>query len=175
MAWLVEGSDHELNLEASLLAGTQEGIVLPAPWRRPEIERTKWSRSCNVRLAVTASVVMVSELRHGLLRDRGGDARGSGLRDNWSLVAFAATSLATASRKRGAESEGEEFEMSAAPAKQKRLEVEFGEVHEKNVGQLKLINSIVFPVKYNDQFYRGLLRTYNVADAAELIRLGTLH
>ena len=58
-------------------------------------------------------------------------------------------------------------------AKKKRLEVEFGEVHEKNIGQLKLINSIVFPVKYNDQFYRGLLRTYNTAEAAELIRLGT--
>lgn len=72
-------------------------------------------------------------------------------------------------------SEAEESEMdAAAAAKKKRLEVEFGEVHEKNVGQLKLINSIVFPVKYNDQFYRGLLRTYNTGDAAELIRLGTL-
>lgn len=61
----------------------------------------------------------------------------------------------------------------SAPAKKKRLDVELGEVSEKNVGQLKLINSVVFPVKYNDQFYRGLLRTYNTAETAELIRLGT--
>lgn len=99
---------------------------------------------------------------------------GEGCETTSCSLAVRATSLTTASRKRGAESEGEEFEMSAGPAKQKRLEVEFGEVHEKNVGQLKLINSIVFPVKYNDQFYRGLLRTYNVGDTAELIRLGTL-
>ena len=61
----------------------------------------------------------------------------------------------------------------STPAKKKRLDVELGEVSEKNVGQLKLINSVVFPVKYNDQFYRGLLRTYNTAETAELIRLGT--
>jgi hypothetical protein len=33
----------------------------------------------------------------------------------------------------------------------------FGELTEKNVGQLRLLNTVVFPVNYNDTFYRDLL------------------
>jgi ribosomal protein S18 acetylase RimI-like enzyme len=35
--------------------------------------------------------------------------------------------------------------------------VVFGELTEKNVGQLRLLNTVVFPVNYNDTFYRDLL------------------
>jgi ribosomal protein S18 acetylase RimI-like enzyme len=33
----------------------------------------------------------------------------------------------------------------------------FGGLTEKNIGQLKLLNTVVFPVNYNDTFYRDLL------------------
>eukprot|EP01098_Paradermamoeba_levis_P006439 TRINITY_DN266_c0_g1_i1.p1 TRINITY_DN266_c0_g1~~TRINITY_DN266_c0_g1_i1.p1 ORF type:complete len:166 (-),score=41.92 TRINITY_DN266_c0_g1_i1:34-531(-) len=35
--------------------------------------------------------------------------------------------------------------------------VVFGEVNEKNLGQLKLLNTAIFPVKYYDKFYKDLL------------------
>jgi len=35
--------------------------------------------------------------------------------------------------------------------------IELGDVNEKNLGLLKLLNSSIFPVKYNDKFYRDLL------------------
>jgi len=39
-----------------------------------------------------------------------------------------------------------------------KLEVEFGEVTEKNIGQLKLLNSSIFPVQYQESFYKDLLQ-----------------
>lgn len=35
--------------------------------------------------------------------------------------------------------------------------IEFGDLTDKNVGQLKVLNSAIFPVKYNDKFYSDLL------------------
>lgn len=33
----------------------------------------------------------------------------------------------------------------------------FGEITEKNLGQLKILNAAILPVRYNDKFYQGLL------------------
>jgi hypothetical protein len=51
--------------------------------------------------------------------------------------------------------------------KQKEVKVTFGSLTEKNLGQLKVLNSVVFPVHYNDKFYASLLHS------PELSQLGT--
>eukprot|EP01089_Gocevia_fonbrunei_P022990 TRINITY_DN9511_c0_g1_i1.p1 TRINITY_DN9511_c0_g1~~TRINITY_DN9511_c0_g1_i1.p1 ORF type:complete len:171 (-),score=27.79 TRINITY_DN9511_c0_g1_i1:24-536(-) len=47
-----------------------------------------------------------------------------------------------------------------------KLQVVFGEITEKNLGQLKLLNSVTFPVKYNDEFYKGLLENTDLTQLA---------
>jgi ribosomal protein S18 acetylase RimI-like enzyme len=37
-------------------------------------------------------------------------------------------------------------------------EVVFGPLHERNVGNLKTLNSVIFPVKYSEDFYTNLLK-----------------
>lgn len=37
------------------------------------------------------------------------------------------------------------------------LAISYGEVTEKNLGQLRALNTAIFPVKYNDKFYSDLL------------------
>ena len=49
------------------------------------------------------------------------------------------------------------------------LSISFGDVTEKNLGQLKVLNSVVFPVKYNDKFYNDLLQH------ADYCKLGNLN
>jgi len=39
------------------------------------------------------------------------------------------------------------------------LEVEFGDIHENNIGQLRKINLGIFPVRYNDKFYSNVVTT----------------
>jgi len=39
----------------------------------------------------------------------------------------------------------------------KDLPIDFGDLTEKNLGQLKVLNAAIFPVKYNDKFYTDLL------------------
>eukprot|EP01087_Luapelamoeba_hula_P018435 TRINITY_DN5937_c1_g1_i1.p2 TRINITY_DN5937_c1_g1~~TRINITY_DN5937_c1_g1_i1.p2 ORF type:complete len:184 (+),score=25.55 TRINITY_DN5937_c1_g1_i1:186-737(+) len=48
--------------------------------------------------------------------------------------------------------------MEAGPAGDRRAQEVFGDLTEKNVGQLKLLNSVIFPVHYNEKFYRDLLQ-----------------
>jgi ribosomal protein S18 acetylase RimI-like enzyme len=50
--------------------------------------------------------------------------------------------------------------------KQKEVKVTFGTVTEKNLGQLKILNSVVFPVHYNDKFYANLLRSPELCQLA---------
>jgi len=40
---------------------------------------------------------------------------------------------------------------------QKDSSGDFGDLTEKNLKQLKILNSVIFPVKYNDKFYTDLL------------------
>ena len=35
--------------------------------------------------------------------------------------------------------------------------IDLGDLTDKNVGQLKILNAAIFPVKYNDKFYQDLL------------------
>jgi hypothetical protein len=42
--------------------------------------------------------------------------------------------------------------------KQKPLNFEFGDLTEKNIGQLQLLNTYVFPVHYSDSFYKVQLQ-----------------
>jgi N-alpha-acetyltransferase 50 len=46
---------------------------------------------------------------------------------------------------------------------------DFGDLTEKNLGQLKILNAAIFPVKYNDKFYTDLL----LPGREELTKLGT--
>ena len=46
--------------------------------------------------------------------------------------------------------------------------IELGEITVHNIKQLKKINQIVFPVSYNDKFYKDVL------DVGPLAKLGTL-
>lgn len=46
------------------------------------------------------------------------------------------------------------------------LEVTYGEITEKNLGLLKVLNRSIFPVQYNDKFYTDLLAS------PDLCRLG---
>ena len=46
--------------------------------------------------------------------------------------------------------------------------IELGEITVHNIKQLKKLNQIVFPVSYNDKFYKDVL------DVGSLARLGIL-
>ena len=46
------------------------------------------------------------------------------------------------------------------------LEVIYAEVTEKNVEQLRLMNGLIFPVKYNDQFYKDVYKNIKLAQFA---------
>jgi len=47
---------------------------------------------------------------------------------------------------------------SAGPRRRKPLKLDIGNVTEKNIGQLKKLNTATFPVHYKDQFYQDLLK-----------------
>ena len=47
-----------------------------------------------------------------------------------------------------------------------RCKIELGDVTPHNIKQLKRLNSVVFPVSYNDKFYKDVL------EAGELAKLG---
>jgi len=47
-----------------------------------------------------------------------------------------------------------------------RSNIELGDVTPHNIKQLKRLNQVVFPVSYNDKFYR------DVIEAGELAKLG---
>ena len=44
-----------------------------------------------------------------------------------------------------------------------RLDLVFAEVTEKNVEQLRLMNELIFPVRYNDQFYKDVYKNQKLA------------
>ena len=48
--------------------------------------------------------------------------------------------------------------------------IDLGDLTDKNVGQLKILNAAIFPVKYNDKFYTDLL----LPGREELTKLGVL-
>jgi len=43
------------------------------------------------------------------------------------------------------------------PQKDHSASTDLGDLTEKNIGQLKILNTAIFPVKYNDKFYTDLL------------------
>jgi N-alpha-acetyltransferase 50 len=47
-----------------------------------------------------------------------------------------------------------------------RSKIELGDVTQHNIRQLKKLNQVVFPVSYNDKFYKDVL------EAGELAKLG---
>lgn len=47
--------------------------------------------------------------------------------------------------------------------KMPRLDLVFAEVTEKNVEQLRLMNELIFPVRYNDQFYKDAYKNLKLA------------
>lgn len=47
--------------------------------------------------------------------------------------------------------------METSP-KRKKCEISLGQLTDKNIKQLKVLNSVVFPVHYGDSFYDHLLR-----------------
>jgi N-alpha-acetyltransferase 50 len=49
----------------------------------------------------------------------------------------------------------------------KRVTIELGDLTQHNLKQLKVLNQDVFPVAYNEKFYKDLLA------AGELCKLGT--
>jgi len=49
---------------------------------------------------------------------------------------------------------------ASAGGKRKPLKLEFGNLTEKNVGQLRKLNTATFPVVYKDQFYQDLLQKH---------------
>jgi len=51
--------------------------------------------------------------------------------------------------------------MAAISDASRHLEVEFGDIHEQNLEQLKKLNLAIFPVRYNQKFYKNMLNTPN--------------
>jgi hypothetical protein len=47
-----------------------------------------------------------------------------------------------------------------------RAKLELGEITHHNIKQLKRLNNVVFPVSYNEKFYKDVL------EAGELAKLG---
>jgi hypothetical protein len=52
----------------------------------------------------------------------------------------------------------ERFAM-AAIVKPNELAVDFGNINEANLDQLRKLNISIFPVRYNDKFYQNILTT----------------
>lgn len=50
----------------------------------------------------------------------------------------------------------------------KRVNIELGEITQHNLKQLKILNRNIFPVSYNEKFYKDLL------EAGELCKLGRI-
>lgn len=57
----------------------------------------------------------------------------------------------------------------------KDLQVTFGDITEKNLGQVKMLNSVVFPVRYNDRFYNDLLLSTDFCKLGTSSLLCSLH
>lgn len=53
----------------------------------------------------------------------------------------------------------EEVSSPSTGRRMKPLKLEFGDLTEKNVGQLKKLNSATFPVHYEDRFYQDLFKS----------------
>jgi len=51
----------------------------------------------------------------------------------------------------------------------KRVTIELGDLTQHNLKQLRVLNRDVFPVSYNEKFYKDLL------GAGELCKLGRIH
>ena len=49
----------------------------------------------------------------------------------------------------------------AEKRKVKDVSVDLGDITDKNVGQLKLLNRTIFPVKYHEDFYQSVLKNPN--------------
>jgi len=60
------------------------------------------------------------------------------------------------------------FFFSRTGAKVERAAVELGEVTPNNLGQLKRLHSVIFPVTYADKFFKSML------DTPDFVRLGTV-
>lgn len=58
---------------------------------------------------------------------------------------------------------------SFAFLRSKRVNIELGEIHQHNLKQLQVLNRNIFPVSYNEKFYKDLL------EAGELCKLGNLN
>jgi hypothetical protein len=55
--------------------------------------------------------------------------------------------------------------------KQAAVAIDFGRLTHHNLGQLKLLDMAIFPVRYQEGFYRGLLKECDKDE--NLVRLGT--
>jgi hypothetical protein len=52
--------------------------------------------------------------------------------------------------------------------KEKDPALSFGEITEKNLGQLKTLNMTVLPVRYHDKFYSDLLKSSEYCQLGDL-------
>lgn len=55
-----------------------------------------------------------------------------------------------------------------------RSNIELGDVTPHNLKQLRKLNQVVFPVIYNDKFYRDVLEAGELAKLGMLLNLGHL-
>lgn len=56
-----------------------------------------------------------------------------------------------------------------------RAKLELGEITHHNIKQLKRLNTVVFPVSYNEKFYKDVLEAGELAKLGMLIFLFHLH
>ncbi|KAG2456879.1 NAA50 acetyltransferase, partial [Polypterus senegalus] len=61
----------------------------------------------------------------------------------------------------------EEVPQEMAPPSEETSRIELGDVTPHNIKQLKRLNQVIFPVSYNDKFYKDVL------EVGELAKLGT--
>jgi hypothetical protein len=68
------------------------------------------------------------------------------------------------------EKKDQDAEEEQSPQKRRKLSsrIDLGEITDKNIGQLKLLNAVIFPVQYREDFYKGVLAS------PDLTRLGQL-
>jgi len=57
------------------------------------------------------------------------------------------------------------------PKGEKKLRVRFAPITKDNIGQFRRLNLSIFPVRYNDKFYRDLIQGDTINNDNELIRL----
>jgi len=57
------------------------------------------------------------------------------------------------------------------PKGEKKLRVRFAPITKDNIGQFRRLNLSIFPVRYNDKFYRDLIQGDTINTDNELIRL----